>query len=64
MSRQRPTEMEANILLDAQRDYIHLDDTKIKCPRCGKQIEYVKRGSGSITRCIDETCIQTTTRGL
>ena len=60
----KPTPQEAEILLEAQREYLTHADTRIKCPRCGKQIELVMRGASSVVRCVDATCIQTTSRGL
>jgi len=64
LNRVRPTEAEANILLDAQRDYIKRGNTSIKCPRCGKSLEYRCRESGETILCIRDGCISVDTRGI
>ena len=64
MNRLRPTEAEANVLLDAQKDYIVRGNTAIRCPRCGKSLEYRCGESGEAIYCTDDACIITYTRGI
>jgi len=63
-NRAKPTEVEAKTLLNAQKDIITLGNTSVKCPRCGKSLEYRCGASGETICCIDETCIVVYTRGI
>ena len=64
VSRVKPTEQEAQILLQAQKDYIKRGNTAVRCPRCGKPLEYRCGESGETICCTDETCIIVYTRGI
>ena len=64
ISRLKPTENEALILLNAQRDYIKQGNTAIKCPRCGKSLEYRCGESGEAILCINDECVAVYTRGI
>ena len=64
VSRATPTELEAQILLNAQRDYIQHGNTAIRCPRCNKSLEYRCGQSGAAILCVDEACIVVYTRGI
>lgn len=39
-------------------------DKKVTCPRCGKEILYIKRGNSIAIECETPTCIFTGIRGL
>ena len=58
------TKDDATILLEGQKDFIEHGTTDVKCPQCGKQLEFLQRVSGSVIRCIDESCIQVISRGI
>jgi uncharacterized C2H2 Zn-finger protein len=60
----KPTKEEAMTLLRAQRDIIKRGNTAVKCPRCGKFLEYTWRASSETIRCVDDNCIAVHTRGL
>lgn len=62
--RAKPTKEEAEILLNTQKDYIERGNTPIKCPRCGKFLEYKCGQSGESIYCIDDKCIIVHTRGI
>ena len=62
--RTKPTIEEAEILLNAQKDYIEHGVTAIKCPRCGKGLEYRCNANGEAIYCRDSTCIVVYTRGI
>jgi len=63
-SRSMATKDDAVILLDGQKDFIERGTTDVKCPRCGKQLEFLQRVSGCVIRCVDERCIQVISRGI
>jgi hypothetical protein len=62
--RSKPTKAEAGVLLAAQGDIINRGNTPIRCPRCGRSLEYRQNESGAAIYCIDPTCIILQTRGL
>ena len=64
LARENPTEAEAMILLNAQRDYIKRGNTAVRCPRCKKPLEYKCSESGETIYCIDERCIVVYSRGI
>jgi len=64
IKRAKPTKEEAIILFNAQKDYVERGNTPIKCPRCGKSLEYRCGESGEATYCTDENCIIVYTRGI
>ncbi|MCL2199672.1 MAG: hypothetical protein FWB80_12195, partial [Defluviitaleaceae bacterium] len=63
-TREKPTEAEARILLEAQRNYIIRGNTAVRCPRCGKPLEYRCGENGETICCTDELCIVVYTRGI
>ena len=63
-SRIMATKEEALVRLNGQKDFIDHGTTHIKCPKCGKHLEFLQQVSGSVIRCTDETCIQVTSRGI
>jgi predicted RNA-binding Zn-ribbon protein involved in translation (DUF1610 family) len=63
--RAAPTKEEADILYEAQKDFMANGYTNITCPRCGNKLEYRMRGSStSYTCCATEDCIAVYTRGI
>jgi len=60
----RATKEEALIMLNAQKDYIKRGNTAIKCPRCGKFLEYKCGPTGESIYCLGEECIEVNTRGI
>ena len=63
-TRTMATKEDALVLLEGQKDFIEQGTTHVKCPRCGKYLEYLQQVSGSVIRCTDESCIQVTSRGI
>lgn len=64
MTRVMASETEADVLLDAQKDIFTQGNTSIKCPRCGKPLEYKWTESGTSIYCSDSNCIIVTCRGI
>jgi len=64
IKRLTPTKAEAHILLGAQRDYVNRGNTAVKCPRCGRSLEYRCGESGESIYCTDDMCIVVHTRGI
>ena len=61
---EKPTEKEAEVLFEAQGDFIEKGDTDIKCPRCGNQLIYEAETSWEMTRCVDQSCISVVAKGI
>ena len=61
---EKPTEKEAEVLLEAQGDFIEKGETDKKCPRCGRQLVYEAEPSWEMTHCKDQHCIGVVAKGI
>ena len=48
----------------ALQEKLKQPDKKVVCPRCGKEILYIKRGNSIAVECEDQSCIFGGIRGL
>lgn len=39
-------------------------ETRVICPRCGKELDYVERGGSCSVICPTENCLRDTIRGI
>lgn len=49
---------------EALKDKLNNPDKKVKCPRCGNEIIYEKRGNSIAVECKTQNCIYGGIRGL
>ena len=61
---EKPTEKEAEVLLEAQRDFIEKGATGRECPRCGSRLVYKAETNWEMTHCEDRHCIGVVAKGL
>lgn len=52
------------IELAALNEKFERPDERIICPRCGKELNYVERGTSCSVICPTENCLKDTIRGI
>ena len=61
---EKPTEKEAEVLFEAQGDFIEKGETDKNCPRCGSQLVYKADTNWEMTHCEDQYCIGVVAKGI
>ena len=59
-----PNRQEAEILLDAQGDFLESGKTEKNCPRCGKHLLHEEGKNWEVTRCEVIECIGLVSKGV
>ena len=60
----KTTMEEHNFLISAEEDFVSLEKTEKRCPRCGNEIILEEAGSSYSVRCKTSNCIKADFRGI